>query len=82
MYSKSKNSLFCLPCALFSENGRSKFVKGDGFTKFFKIKEKIEVHVGSQHSDCVEKAVGLKNDLKTRKIHYHIRKNFENVRKN
>ena len=31
-----------------------------------KIKEKIEVHVGSQHSDCVEKAVGLKNDLKTR----------------
>ena len=60
MYSKSKNSLFCLPCALFSENRRSKFVKGDCFTKFFKIKEKIEVYVRSQHSDCVEKAVGLK----------------------
>ena len=72
MYSKSKNSLFCLPCGLFSENRRSKLVKRDGFTNFFKIKEKIEVHVGSQHSDCVEKAVGLKNDLKTRKIHYHI----------
>ena len=61
MYSKSKNSLFCLPCALFSENQRSKFVKG--FTKFFKIKEIIEVHVGPQHSDCVEKAVGLKKRL-------------------
>ena len=60
VYSKSKNSLFCLPCALFSENRRSKFVKGDDFTKFFKIKEDIEVHVGSQYSDCIEKAVGLK----------------------
>ena len=60
VYSKSKNSLLCLPCALFFENRRSKFVKGDGFTKFLKIKEKIEVHVGSQHSDCIEKAVGLK----------------------
>ena len=60
MYSESKNSLFCLPYALFSENRRSKFVKGDGFTKFFKIKEKIEVHVGSQHSDCTEKVVGPK----------------------
>ena len=29
-------------------------------------RKKIEVHVGSQHSDCIEKAVGLKNDLKTR----------------
>ena len=64
VYSKSKNSLFCLSYALFSENRRSKFVKRDGFTKFFK--KKIEVHVGSQHSDCIEKAVGLKNDLKTR----------------
>ena len=45
----------------------------DGFTKFFKIKEKIGVHVGSQYSDCIEKAVGLKNDLKTCKIHYHIK---------
>ena len=72
MHNRSKNSLFCLPYALFSENRRSKFVKGDGFTKFFKIKEKIEVHVGSQHLDCIEKAVGLKNDLKTWKIHYHI----------
>ena len=63
VYSKSKNSLFCLPCALFSENGRSKFVKGDGFTKFFRIKEKIEVHVGSHHSGCVEKAVGLKKTI-------------------
>ena len=45
---------------VYRENRRSKFVKGDGFTKFFKIKEKIEVHVGSQHSDCVEKAVALK----------------------
>ena len=60
MYSKSKNSLFCLPCALFSENQRSEIVKGDGFTKFFMIKEKFEVHVGSQHSDCVEKAIRLK----------------------
>ena len=67
-----KKTLFCLPYALFSENQRSKFAEGDGFTKFFKIKEKIEVHVGSQHSDCAEKAVGLKNNLKTRKIHYHI----------
>ena len=51
---------------------RKKFVKGDGFTNFFKIKGQIEGHVESQHSDCVEKAIGLKNDLKTRKIHYHI----------
>ena len=72
VYSKSKNSLFCLPYALFSENRRSEFVKGDGFTKFFKIKEKIEVHVGSQHLDCIEKAVGLKNNFKAWKIHYHI----------
>ena len=72
MYSKSKNSLFCLPYALFSENRRSQFVKGDGFTKFFKIKGKIEVHVGSQDLYCIEKAVGLKNNLKTLKIHYHI----------
>ena len=72
MHSRSKNSLFCLPYALFSENRRSKFVKGDGFTKFFKIKEKIEVHVGSQDSYCIERAAGLKSDLKTRKIHYHI----------
>ena len=60
MYSKSKNSLLRLPCALFSEYRRSKFVKGDGFTKYFKIFKKIEVYVGSQHSDHVEKAVGLK----------------------
>ena len=63
MYSESKNSLFFILCALFSENRRSKFVKGDGFTKFFKQKEKIEVHVGSQHSDCVEKTVGLKKQF-------------------
>ena len=34
VYSKSKNSLFCLPYALFSENRRSKFVKGDGLLNF------------------------------------------------
>ena len=60
MYSKSKNSLFCLPCALSSENRINKFVKGDGFTKFLKIKVQIEVHVGCQHSDCGEKAIRLK----------------------
>ena len=60
MCGKSKSSLFRLLCALVLENRRSKFVKGDDFTKFLKIKEKIEVHVGSQHSGCAEKAVGLK----------------------
>ena len=55
VYSKSNNSLFCLLCGLFFGNRRSKFVKGDGLTKFFKIKEKTEIHVGSQHSGCVEK---------------------------
>ena len=39
MHSKSKNCLFCLPYTLFSENQRSKFVKGDGFANFFKIKK-------------------------------------------
>ena len=72
MYNKSKNSLFCLSCALFSENRISKPVKRYVFTKFFKIKEKIEVHARSPHFDCVEKTVGPTNDLKTRKIHYHI----------
>ena len=60
MCGKSKSSLFRLLCALVLENRRSKFVKGDDFTKFLKIKEKIEVHVGSQHSGCAEKAIGLK----------------------
>ena len=32
--------------------------------KFFKIKEKIAVNLGSQHSDCIEKAVELKKEFK------------------
>ena len=34
---------------------------GDGYTKFFKLKERLDQLMSSQHSDCIAKAEGHKD---------------------
>ena len=70
-YSKKFDSVFCLPCALFSSkssNAKNVFSKAPGFCKWHKVVEKIAEHIASgYHSDNMAKP-DLFKDVRDRKI--------------
>ena len=51
--------MLCIPCVLFSHSDKTKsnFVKAPGFSKWYKIKEKVEIHAKTaEHADSIETA--------------------------
>ena len=43
-YSRYLDTLFCLPCVLFSKSKENNFTKIPGFSKWYKTGEKVEEH--------------------------------------